>query len=331
MSVLLQKSLLVAALLVAASVVALIVEWRLELGDRRALISEDSMVPLADGTRLRTLRLGAEKSGPTVVFLAGLSGTVESWRFVQRDVARFSPTFAYDRAGAGFSDGAAGTRDARAVAAELDQVLRAAKIPPPYLLTAHSIAGLYARVYASEHPEKVAGLVLVDPLTEDEWSRVSPATSGADQDFLFDTTRRKALLGYLGLLRLRAHLGGTEVVDARLAAASWRGTHWRTAAREADAVFVSFDEARAAPFPPDAAVGILSAGLPRSDDIAIVQALHAQLAGTAKKGRLHEVDPDADHSELLDLPEHSLRVTAFIRKVLECAAPGAIADPVTAH
>lgn len=311
----------------ATSLLALLVEWQLERWDRRALHSD--WVRLGDGTRLRVLRQGAQRAGPTVVFISGLSATLESWQLVQRELSQSLPTFAYDRAGTGFSDSVTGPRDAQAIASELEQVLTAAQIRLPYLLVAHSIAGLYARVYAHEHPEKVAGIVLVDPLTEDEWARVSAASSRADHNYLFQHVRRKAILGYLGILRLRAWIGSGEIVDPRIArdddsvadrsAAEWRGDHWRTAAREANAVFASFDAARAAPFPPRAAVGILSAGLPLTSDIAIVQGLHRELANSAAGAGLHEIDLQADHSALLGLAGPAQHVSAFIKKVLQSA------------
>lgn len=50
--------------------------------------------------------------------------------------------------------------------ADLHALLAAAKIPGPYVLVAHSYAGLIARLYASSYPNEVVGLVLIDTLTE---------------------------------------------------------------------------------------------------------------------------------------------------------------------
>ncbi|MBK9409271.1 MAG: alpha/beta hydrolase [Gemmatimonadetes bacterium] len=49
--------------------------------------------------------------------------------------------------------------------------LRAARLPPPYLLVGHSAGGLYVRVFAATYPAEVVGLVLVDPVPEDFNSR----------------------------------------------------------------------------------------------------------------------------------------------------------------
>ena len=41
-------------------------------------------------------------------------------------------------------------------------LLEAAKEKGPYILVAHSIGGAYMRIFAAQHREEVAGLVLVD-------------------------------------------------------------------------------------------------------------------------------------------------------------------------
>ena len=50
--------------------------------------------------------------------------------------------------------------------ADLHALLRAAGVPGPYVFGAHSLGGLFARLYASTYPEEVVGLVLVDAYSE---------------------------------------------------------------------------------------------------------------------------------------------------------------------
>ncbi len=57
-------------------------------------------------------------------------------------------------------------------------MLHAALVPRPYVLTAHSIGGLYVRLYASMYPTDVAGMVLVDTTHEDFRERM-PIDAGA--------------------------------------------------------------------------------------------------------------------------------------------------------
>ncbi|HVR72134.1 MAG TPA: alpha/beta hydrolase, partial [Vicinamibacteria bacterium] len=99
---------------------------------------------------------------PAVVLEAGLSGSTSGGGFVQPEVARFTRVCAYDRAGLGYSDPGPSPRTAGRIAHELARLLDRAGIVGPVVLAGASIGGLYARVFTSEHPERVAGLVLVD-------------------------------------------------------------------------------------------------------------------------------------------------------------------------
>jgi pimeloyl-ACP methyl ester carboxylesterase len=120
----------------------------------------------ADVAQLRMLIAG---SGPAVVFENGMGAELAYWRRVQSEVQQFATTIAYDRAGVGGSSDGPLPRDARQVATELHAALRDSGVPPPYVLTGHSIGGLYVRVYAAMYPDEVAALVLVDASRHDEW------------------------------------------------------------------------------------------------------------------------------------------------------------------
>jgi pimeloyl-ACP methyl ester carboxylesterase len=63
---------------------------------------------------------------------------------------------------------------AKAAAADLDAVLTASGEPGPYVLAGHSFGGPIIRLYASAHPADVAGLVLVDALSEDLPNGLTP-------------------------------------------------------------------------------------------------------------------------------------------------------------
>jgi pimeloyl-ACP methyl ester carboxylesterase len=119
-----------------------------------------------NGYRLFVKTEGNKK--PAVVFISGLADKLQTWKEVQPRVARFSQTFAYDRAGIGESDAVSGSRTSLEVAKELHGLLINAKIKAPYILVAHSIGGLHARMFAHLYPAEVAGLVLVDVLHEQQ-------------------------------------------------------------------------------------------------------------------------------------------------------------------
>jgi len=119
-----------------------------------------------DGRSMRMLVTGT--GGTTVVFENGLGSPLETWGRVQPKVSRFARTVTYDRAGTGLSDAGPRPRDARHIAAELHQALRAASVAPPYIVVGASFGGPCVRTFAGMYPSEVAGLVLVDPTTDRE-------------------------------------------------------------------------------------------------------------------------------------------------------------------
>lgn len=119
------------------------------------------LVALPDGRKINLFCLGS--GAPTVVLDAGWGSGISAWSKVQPGIAETTRVCAFDRPGMGFSDAGPLPRDAKAVVADERATLKAARIPGPYVLVGHSMAGLHVRLYASTHPKEVAGAVLVDP------------------------------------------------------------------------------------------------------------------------------------------------------------------------
>jgi pimeloyl-ACP methyl ester carboxylesterase len=115
------------------------------------------------------LHLWCTGSGaPAVILDTGLGGSSADWGIVQPDVAGFTRVCSYDRAGMGYSDPGPSPRTARRIASELAELLDRSRIAGPVVLVGASIAGFDIRVFASDHPERAAGLVLVDASHEDQ-------------------------------------------------------------------------------------------------------------------------------------------------------------------
>ena len=110
------------------------------------------------------------KGSPTVVMDAVNGGSSLSWGLVQPTVATFTRVCSYDRAGLGWSDPSQHPRTAQQFATELHSLLIAAEINGPYVLVGHSLGGFTVRMYTSQHPSEVVGMVLVDAGHEDELS-----------------------------------------------------------------------------------------------------------------------------------------------------------------
>jgi pimeloyl-ACP methyl ester carboxylesterase len=111
------------------------------------------------------------RGGPTVV-LEG--GTTRDWISVQTEVATTSRVCAYDRPDSpGSRSDPTPERTAQEVVDDLVALLAASGEPGPYVLVGHSMGGLYVQLFAYQHPNEVAGLVLVDPTPEEFGTRLT--------------------------------------------------------------------------------------------------------------------------------------------------------------
>jgi pimeloyl-ACP methyl ester carboxylesterase len=142
------------------------------LATRKELASTPPPGRLVDvgGHRLHLWCMGA--GAPAVILENGLGGSSADWGYVQPDVARFTHVCSYDRAGMGYSDPGPSPRTARRIASELAELVARSGIAGPVVLAAASSGGFNVRVLASEHPDRVAGLVLVDASHEDQLHEV---------------------------------------------------------------------------------------------------------------------------------------------------------------
>ena len=106
------------------------------------------------------------KGSPTVVFISGLGDGSESWDWIQKEIAVTASTLAYDRRGTGKSPAVTTPRSCRELVLELQGLLEALAVQPPYILVGHSFGGLIARLYAAYYPQDTSALVLVDAAAE---------------------------------------------------------------------------------------------------------------------------------------------------------------------
>jgi pimeloyl-ACP methyl ester carboxylesterase len=124
---------------------------------------------IIDGRQLYGFLSG--EGEPAVILDAGLGGTSEDWVNIQPAVASFTQVFSYDRAGMGKSEKAPIPRTCNDIIHDLQNLLSAADLHPPYILVAHSWSGINARWYANQYPDEIVGMVLIDAVHEDKYSR----------------------------------------------------------------------------------------------------------------------------------------------------------------
>jgi pimeloyl-ACP methyl ester carboxylesterase len=133
-------------------------------------------------------RLQIESAGtgtPPVIVETGHGALLLSWRSFRDLMCSERAVYLYDRPGHGQSTPTTGSSDAAAAADRLARLLTAAGVTEPVILVGHSAGALRAICFASRHPGRVAGLVLVDPSVPSPGARVQVR-------MLFEYARRTA-------------------------------------------------------------------------------------------------------------------------------------------
>jgi pimeloyl-ACP methyl ester carboxylesterase len=171
--------------------------WPLALAFSVAGCTEDnsrhftsSVVDVGGGRRMYIECEGV--GSPTVVLVSGKGNRADTWSTnivdpgkpqatVFHEIGSFTRVCAYDRPRTVGVHGEPSRSDAvpeplraKDGSDDLHALLAAAYVPGPYVIVAHSYGGLVARLYASTHPEAVAGLVLEDALSEGLVDRLDP-------------------------------------------------------------------------------------------------------------------------------------------------------------
>lgn len=123
------------------------------------------------GRRLHLVVTG--KTGPSVLLESGIAASCLTWAHVQPRVATFARVCAYDRAGLGWSDPDPRPRPFVRIVDDLETVALQAMLPAPYVLVGHSFGCFVVCAFAARHPDRVAGLVLLDPPAASEWRQPS--------------------------------------------------------------------------------------------------------------------------------------------------------------
>jgi pimeloyl-ACP methyl ester carboxylesterase len=203
-----------AATAAAAGVASFTYQTIAEACDRRRFPPPGRLVDIG-GRLLHLVEMG--EGSPVVVIIPALADNVLVWLRVAEEVAAEARTCVYDRAEVGWSDPPPHwLRTPDSSAADLHALLGAAGVPPPYVLVGHSIGGIIARRYYAQHPDLVAGMVLVDSSHENQERRIGAVDWRRGRAFLIKVAaQRQARI--LGARRLAASFGLVRGFDAEVA------------------------------------------------------------------------------------------------------------------
>jgi pimeloyl-ACP methyl ester carboxylesterase len=281
-------------------------------------------VRLADGRRIN-FRCAGPAIGPTVIFESGFAATSTEWFKVLPLVAHSHRACAYDRAGLGWSDMGPLPRDGEAIARDLDEALRAARIRGPYVLVGHSAGGLYVRLFAKLRPTAVVGLVLVEPAVEHEDRRFAAVLGRGAGSLAPQIDRAKACaaaaarraLPSLDPQLIRCGPAPGASAEARHDALS--PTDWRTQESEAETLWgatsdeIDEDGASLGGMP---LVVLTAANNSTGESGALWAELHRKLAAHSTRGSAQMVE-GSGHMMMFDRPD---AIVAAIDEVIAAAS-----------
>jgi pimeloyl-ACP methyl ester carboxylesterase len=110
---------------------------------------------------------------PTVVLEPGLGEPSTATAWIAPAVATTTRVCVYDRAGRGWSESASGPQDGVEVATDLHTLLKRAGERGPFVLAGHSAGGIYVLNFAHGYPEEVAGVVLLDSMSPEQYTKIA--------------------------------------------------------------------------------------------------------------------------------------------------------------
>jgi pimeloyl-ACP methyl ester carboxylesterase len=229
----------------------------------------------------------------------------------------------------GWSDPSAQPRTSRQIVKELHTLLANAGVRGLYVLVGHSFGGTNMQVYASQYPDEVAGMVLVDSALEDE-KAVALTQSHQPSPLLMK------IYATIGLTRLPYTLGGEtpgltspELEDEQAAISSHR-KHIFAVADETSSLQESFDENRTDPMSlGDKPLMVLTAGSVQlkgtalsGEQVTLIDKLHSesQAALTRRSENAKQIIvEESGHYIQVEQPD---LVIDTIRQVVEAARGG---------
>ncbi len=149
-----------------------LVQWVCARIDERKFPPPGRLVDIG-GARMHVRQSG--EGHPAVVLEAGIAASSLSWALTQPLLAAFTTTYSYDRAGFGWSTSEKSACSLKRMADDLHFLLARLEVRAPYILVAHSFGSYIVTAYSQRYADELAGVVLVDPLTPEEWVEPSRA------------------------------------------------------------------------------------------------------------------------------------------------------------
>ncbi|MBZ0292127.1 MAG: alpha/beta hydrolase [Anaerolineae bacterium] len=277
--------------------------------DKRAFTPPGQLYDVG-GYRMHMVCMG---EGRSAVILD--AGEVSLGAWIQPIVAQSTQVCAFDRAGYGWSELAPEPRDALHRAAELHDLLDVAGVEAPYILAGHSIGGLFSRVYRSQYPDEVIGMVLIDATHPDTFDR-----QGESIQTMQTMATISSVAARVGLMRLFAagqNFSLPESDNAALIADTATNRYWDSQREDLAAFEAILDQGRAAGDLGDLPLAVLVAlTYPEGPARETERALQIELAALSSNSSYQEIE-GAGHITLLTDSQYAAQVSETILAVVE--------------
>jgi pimeloyl-ACP methyl ester carboxylesterase len=293
--------------------------------DRRNILPPGQMVDV-NGHRMHLYCTG--EGSPTVILEAGAYSFSPEWVWVQGQLAATNRVCSYDRAGNGWSDPVDGSRDGLTLVHELHDLLGAARVESPYVIVGHSLGGVLAPIFASQYPDEVLGLVLVDSAIPRVWTEVSEFDEYKSQNqtaywIMSGLTRLSVIrlilppefqsYGYppeatAQLTAFKATAQGVDVWDAEVRLAQWDLGHQMQAATDLG----------------DLPIVVMWASHPEitaPEDRTMLEEIWALLPTFSSNTIIRVVD-GANHGSINGNEQYAQQITTATREVIHAAQTG---------
>ena len=111
--------------------------------------------------------------GPSVVLLHEMGGTLDSWDGIAPALSGRFRVLRYDQRGSGLTEKVRAPITTEILVADLEAMLQASGLPPPYHFVTVAAATMQALIYMTRHGDHVASFVFCNPFTGADPSRVA--------------------------------------------------------------------------------------------------------------------------------------------------------------
>lgn len=151
---------------------------------------------------------------PTIILDSDIGFGLSEWSRVQEVINNKYEvrTFAYDRAGYGFSE-YSGERTPEEQARLLRMILKKVALNGPYILVGEGYGSLTMCNFAMLYPDKVQGVILIDPINEEALSNKEYIAQFKNDEFSSKIRKIGSYLGYNDLLSKLEITSGYDVLS----------------------------------------------------------------------------------------------------------------------